>query len=80
MPGRPAWRQRRGFHLALLASWIPLTGLIIGSSGRGGMVLGAANQFEQAAQAFEDALKVDPSNASAAANLAQIQRILQQRR
>lgn len=47
---------------------------------RMGMVLGEANQFEQAAQAFEDALKVDPSNASAAANLAQIQRILQQRR
>jgi tetratricopeptide (TPR) repeat protein len=44
-----------------------------------GNVLGEANQFEQAAQAFENALQVDPGNASAAANLAQVRRILQQR-
>lgn len=46
---------------------------------RMGMALGEANQFEQAAQAFEAALKIEPGNATAASNLAQIQRILQQR-
>ncbi len=46
---------------------------------RMGNVLGEASQFEQAAQAFEEALKLDPGNASAAANLAQVRRILQQR-
>lgn len=33
-----AWRQRRGFHLALAASWVLLAGLMLGSGQRSGTV------------------------------------------
>jgi tetratricopeptide (TPR) repeat protein len=33
---RVAWRHRRGLHLALFATWLPLAWLVAGSAGRGG--------------------------------------------
>ena len=33
---RAAWRARRGFYLALAASWLPLLWLVAGAQGRGG--------------------------------------------
>jgi tetratricopeptide (TPR) repeat protein len=33
---RAAWRARRGFHLALAATWLPLAALVTGAANRGG--------------------------------------------
>ncbi len=33
-----AWRQRRGYYLALWAAWLPLAALVLGAEGRGGTV------------------------------------------
>lgn len=35
---REAWRRRRGCHLALFATWLPLAWLMAGTSNRGGTV------------------------------------------
>lgn len=39
---RAAWRQRRGYYLALAGTWLLLLGLIFGTAGRGGTVGWAA--------------------------------------
>jgi Flp pilus assembly protein TadD len=35
---REAWRRRRGFYIALFATWLPLAWLMAGTSNRGGTV------------------------------------------